>query len=235
MDGGADVFVLYGVRTLLHLDARDRSVDVTVDVFDMGSLDAAFGMYAAERAPDYHFISIGAEAYQNTGILNFVQDRYYVKLAGFGEGADAALETWARMFSARIGTNPALPALLALLPAEGRKPHSEQYIPNDPLGHPFLGPAYVAAYTVGEAESKLYLTLARDDADAHQRLKQLQEHFVSTGQCTPAPDLTPGAIRGQNSFEGTVIARTAGRYLLVLLNPVSGSERILTRAADNLN
>ncbi|UWZ83605.1 DUF6599 family protein [Occallatibacter riparius] len=235
MDGAADVFVLYGVRTLLHLDARDPSVDVTVDVFDMGSPDAAFGMYAAERAPDYHFISIGAEAYQNTGILNFVQDRYYVKLAGFGEGADAALETWARTLSSRIGANPALPSLLARLPAEGRKPHSEQYMPNDPLGHPFLGPAYVAAYSAGEAESKLYVTVARDDADALQRLKQLQEHFTRTGKCAAALDLAAGTIRGQNSFEGTVIARTAGRYLLVLLNPVSGNERILTSAADNLN
>lgn len=235
MDGAADVFVLYGVRTLLHLDARAQAVDLTVDVFDMGSPDAAFGMYAAERAPDYHFLSIGAEAYQNTGILNFVQDRYYVKLAAFGEGADAALETWARTLSARIGTNPALPALLARLPAEGRKPHSEQYMPNDPLGHPFLGPAYVAAYSAGEAESKLYVTLARDEADAHKRLKQLQEHFTRTGKCTPALDLAAGAIRGQNSFEGTVIARTAGRYLLVLLNPVSGNGRILTRAAESLN
>src|SRR5215472_15959353 len=46
MDGGADMFVLYGVRTLLHQDAKTGTVEVTADVFDMGTPDAAFGIYA---------------------------------------------------------------------------------------------------------------------------------------------------------------------------------------------
>ena len=37
MDGAADIFVLYGVKTMLHLDAKVRTVDVTVDIFDMGT------------------------------------------------------------------------------------------------------------------------------------------------------------------------------------------------------
>src|ERR1700761_9066461 len=87
MDGGADIFLLYGVRSLLHLDLRSRSADITVDIFDMGTADTAFGMYAAERSPDEPYISIGAEGYANKGALNFFQDRFYVKLQGFGEDA----------------------------------------------------------------------------------------------------------------------------------------------------
>ena len=60
MDGGADIFILYGVRTLLHQEFRAGEVDVTVDIFDMRSSDTAFGMYAAERAPNYRFVKIGA-------------------------------------------------------------------------------------------------------------------------------------------------------------------------------
>ena len=234
MDGAADVFVLYGVRTLLHLDARVNAVDVSVDIFDMATADTAFGMYAAERSPDYRFIAIGAEGYQNTDILNFVQDRYYVKLAGFGDGADVVLEAWARALSTRVGTNPALPALLAQLPQEHRKQHSEQYMPNAPLGHPFLGPAYVVAYAVDDRESKLFVTLARDKSDAQQRLKLLGEHFAETGQCKAAPDLGSGAIRVSNSFEGSAIALTQGRYLVLLMNPATGSEEILRGAVNAL-
>lgn len=234
MDGAADIFVEYGVRTMLHLDAQVKAVDVTVDVFDMGSSDTAFGMYAAERSPDYQFIHLGSEGYWNTGILNFVQDRYYVKLAGFGDGADAVLETFARAISTNIGTNPAIPALLAQLPTENRRPHSEQYMPNNPLGHPFLGPAYVVAYSSGDKESKLYVTLARDDADAQQRLKQLEEHFAKTGKCKAAPELGEGAIQGSNSFEGTVIARVKGRYLLLMMNPAARGEQQLRDAAERL-
>ena len=234
MDGGADIFVLYGVRTLLHQDFRAKEVDVTVDIFDMGSADTAFGMYAAERSPNYHFVTIGAEGYHDEGVLNFVQDRYYVKLAAFGTGADAVLAAFAGSLSARIGANPALPALLARLPSENRKPHSEQYMPKDPLGHPFLGPAYVVAYGAGDQETKLYLTLAADAADARQRLKQIAEHFSKTGQCKAAPELGEGAIRASNSFEGSVIALAKGRYVVLLLNPATGSERLLNAITNSL-
>jgi hypothetical protein len=234
MDGAADIFVLYGVHQLLHGDLRAKGADISVDVFDMGSADTAFGMYATERSPDFHFIAIGAEGYQYEGMLNFVQDRYYVKLLGFGDSADAVLETFARALSARIGANPALPALLSKLPGENRKPHSEQYMPADPLGHSFLGPAYMVAYTSGDQESKLFVTVARDAADAQQRLKQLEQHFIKTGHCETAPELGEGTIRASNSFEGGVIAQTKGRYLLLLVNPAKGSEQLLKNAAAGL-
>jgi len=235
MDGAADIFVLYGVRQMLHIDLRAQAADISVDVFDMGSADTAFGMYAAERSPDFHFIAIGAEGYQYEGMLNFLQDRYYVKLLGFGDGADATLETVARTLSARIGTGSTLPTMLAKLPRENRKPHSEQYIPNDPLGHSFLGPAYVAAYGSGDPESKLFVTMARDPGDAQQRLKQLEQHFTKTGKCEPAPELGEGAIQASNSFEGSILAETKGRYLILLVNPVNGSEQFLKAAAAGLD
>ncbi len=234
MDGAADIFVEYGVRTMLHLDATAKGVDIAVDVFDMGTPEIAFGMYAAERSPNYKFIAMGAEGYRNAGILNFLQDRYYVKLAAFGEGADSLLQSFARELSARIGAKPSLPLLLTRLPADNRKPRSEQYIPSNPLGHPFLSPAYVVAYSEGDQESKLYVTLARDEADARQRLTQLGEHFAKTGQSKAAPEIGEAAIRANNSFEGGVIALVRGRYLLLLMNPRASGEPLLKSAAERL-
>ena len=51
----------------------------------MGNPLNAFGVYAAERSPEYKYIPVGAEGYISEGVLNFVQDRFYVKLSGFGE------------------------------------------------------------------------------------------------------------------------------------------------------
>ena len=235
MDGGADIFVLYGMRTLLHQEFRAKAVDVTVDIFDMGSSDTAFGMYAAERSPNYRFVKIGAEGYKDEGVLNFLEDRYYVKLAGFGAGADTVLDAFAQSISARIGATPALPALLARLPLENRKPHSERYIPKDPLGHPFLGPAYVVAYASGDQEIELLVTLAQNETDARERLEQLAEHFRKTGKCEAAPELGKDAIRASNSFEGNVIARTKGRYLVLVVNPATAGERLLKETADGLD
>jgi hypothetical protein len=231
MDGGADIFLLYGVRTLLHLDLRAKAVDITVDIFDMGTPDTAFGMYAAERSPDEPYVSIGAEGYANKSALNFYQDRYYVKLTGFGDGADVMLDVLARAISARIGTTSAFPAILARLPAQNRKAHSEQYMPNDPLGHPFLGPAYVATYMLDGKENKVFVVVGRDEADARERFQQLKQNFVATGQCKDAPELGEGAIRASNSFEGSVIALTKGRYVVLILNPSAPGEGLLRKVA----
>jgi hypothetical protein len=235
MDGGADIYVLYDFQLLLHQEFKAKQAEVTVDVFDMGVPDNAFGMYASERSPNYEFISIGAEGYKNQGILNFLQGRYYVKLAAFGDGADVVLDQFAHALSASIAGSVEFPALLRQLPQVGRKPHSEQYLLKDPLGHSFLGPAYVASYNSGNVESTLLVSVAPNATEADERMKRLTEHFRKTGTCNPAPELGEGAIRASNSFEGRTLARTKGRYLVVLFSPTAAADSVFKDALQHLD
>src|SRR5208337_3427573 len=132
MDGGADIYLLYDFQVLLHQDLKSGQAELTVDIFDMGNAEDAFGIYAAERAPGYNFLDIGTEAYRNEGILNFLQDRYYIKLSGFGPGSDNLLEKFARVLAERIGGTRAFPSLLERIPQENRVKHSEQFTRKDP-------------------------------------------------------------------------------------------------------
>jgi hypothetical protein len=234
MDGGADAFLLYNFQVLLHQDLRVRDVDLSIDVFDMGTPENAFGMYASERSPDYHYISIGTEGYGDEGILNFLQGPYYVKLAGFGTGANSVLEQFAKAISAKIKNDASVPAALNLFPPANRKPHSEQFLLKDPLGHPFLAPAYLARYSFGQQEVTLLLSIADDSVQAQNRLNLLREHFKSTGECGPAPEFGDGAVRASNSFEGKAIAVVKGRYLVLLMNPVTGAETLLRQTVQAL-
>lgn len=234
MDGGADAFLMYDFQLLLHQDSKAKDVDISADLFDMGTPENAFGIYASERSPTYHFIALGTEGYDNEGILNFVQGRYYVKLAAFGTDANVVLEQFAKAIAARIKDKPVPPDALQLFPTENRKPHSEQYLLKDPLGHPFLGPAYLATYSWHDQESTLLLSVAPDSADAQKRIELLAEHFRSSGQCEPAPELGDGAIRGSNSFEGKVIARARGQYVVILLNPAAQAESTFAEAVRRL-
>ena len=233
MDGGADAFLLYDFKLLLHQDTRVKDADLSIDIFDMGTSENAFGMYASERSPGYHYISMGTEGYDNEGILNFLQGPYYVKLAAFGAGADTVLKETAASISQRIKTTAAFPPPFALLPVTNRKPHSEQFILKDPLGHPFLAPAYLARYNVAQQESTLLLSIAADPSDAQKRLQLLTAHFKSTGQCDPAPEFGDGAIRASNTFEGKAIATAKGKYLLLLLDPVA--DGLLKEALQRLD
>ncbi len=234
MDGASDMFLLYDVQMLLHQEYKSGPVDLTVDVFDMGTLESAFGMYASELSPQSEFLAIGAEAYRFENTLNFWQDRYYVKLSAFGEGAPPLVEQFARKVSAQIGGTPALPAVLSQLPQSHRKLHSEKYMRKDPLGHGYLSPAFAATYTFGDQESQLLVSVAPDAPEAQHRLQLLEQHFRTTGQCQPAPDLGDGAIRAANSFEGKLIAQVRGRYLVLLLNPVIASETLFKNTAADL-
>jgi hypothetical protein len=188
IDGGADVYLLYDFQVLLHQDFKAGTGDITADVYDMGKPEDAFGIYSAERSPKYNYIPVGAEGYRSNGVLNFFQDRYYVKLSGSGTSADVQLDQLARTLSTRIGGGRTAPPLLLKLPQLHRVPHSEQYIRKDPLGHAFLAPAYVVTYASTPKESKLLVSVANDAAGAKSHLDQLANHFKQTGECSPAPN-----------------------------------------------
>jgi hypothetical protein len=51
LDGGADAYLDYGLVALIHREFKAGSVDLTVDIYDMGDPLRAFGIYSAERSP----------------------------------------------------------------------------------------------------------------------------------------------------------------------------------------
>lgn len=234
IDGGADIYLLYGFKNLLHQDFKSGAAELTVDIYEMDKNEDAFGIYAAERSPAYKFIAIGVEGYRDKGVLNFLQDHYYVKLSGSGANADGLLDQFARLLSGRIGGTRTLPALLEKLPREHQVPHSEQYVRKDPLGHAFLAPAYIVPYAQGKQESKLVVSVANSPQDAKSRSEQLAKHFKESGECTSAPELGERGIRARNSYEGRLIARTQGRYVIALLNPPENGVEILKTVARSL-
>lgn len=236
IDGGADLYLLYDFKGLLHQDFKSGATELTVDVYEMSNPEDAFGIYASERSAGYKFVAIGAEGYRDKGILNFFEDRYYVKLSGSGSGAnvDPLLEQFARTLSSRIRGVRTLPPLLEKLPRERRVAHSEQYVKKDPLGHSFLAPAYVVTYVQGKQESKLVVSVAADAQGARSRANQLANHFKQSGESTSAPELGESGFRARNSFEGRVIARTHGRYLVALFNPEENGAQILNATAQSL-
>jgi hypothetical protein len=234
IDGGADIYLLYDFKTLLHQDFKSGAADLTVDIYELSNAEDAFGIYASERSPSYKFMALGAEGYRDKGILNFFADRYYVKLSGSGANVDALLDQFARLLSGRIGGVRALPALLEKLPRAHRVLHSEQYVKKDPLGHAFLAPSYIVTYGEGKQQSKLVVSVASDAPGAKSRADQLGKHFKQTGESSPAPELGEGGMRGKNSFEGRVIARTRGRYLIALFNPVENGPEVLKATAQSL-
>jgi hypothetical protein len=181
MDGGADIYLKYGLVAMVHREYKSAGVDMTVDVFDMGGPLPAFGIYSAERSPEYHFVDIGAEGYSSESTLNFLQGRYYVRLSAFGDGAAAALDSFARATSRSIGGDRSLPAPLDILPRENRVARSEKYVVEAPAGHEFLAPALTASYRFDGNVTSLVISLAADEHEAEQRVEKLRQYYSGSG------------------------------------------------------
>ncbi len=224
IDGGAQAFETYDMVAMVHCRHQAGEVETIVDIYDMGGLLNAFGVYSSERSPDQRFLDIGAEANATGFTLNFFQGPYYAKLSAFGEttGGGSSLESLAKIIERRIGEGKTMPARLSLLPREGLTPHSEKFVKRAPLGHRFLGPAYMGSY----GTSLLVLAEADDVTQAKEWAELLAAHFRETGKVAPWSG-APGAWRGWNDFEGEWLFLPRGRYTVILTSPPARPEALL--------
>lgn len=105
IDGGAASYHQHGFVALAHREYASKGAQVTVDLYDMGNELNAFGIYAAERSPESHFIAMGKEGYIDANILNFVQGPYYIKLSAFSDKqkVEPLMRAFAQDISRRIG------------------------------------------------------------------------------------------------------------------------------------
>ena len=235
-DGGADVYLDYGLVAMVHQEYKSSSTDFTLDIYNLGTPANAFGIYAAESSPDYRFLPIGAEGYGSNEILNFLQDEFYVKLSAFSdkEKTGPLLERFANSVSRRIGGSSSMPGFLCLFPERDLVSHSWKYIKKAPLGHEFLAPAVLASYRLGGNETTLVVSKAVDASAAAIRVKKLQEYFQRTGRTIPLPALAPTAFSGSNQLEGQAVFFAEGSYAILCLNPPPQPELFLKAVQDRI-
>jgi hypothetical protein len=236
IDGAADAFLSFDLVAMAHQEYRVKDADMTVDIYDMGKPLNAFGIYAAERSPSYHFLLVGTEGYVSDFILNFFQGEFYVKLSAFSNNGGSApdLVPVAQAISARIGTEKSMPAALSILPAEHRVAKSEKFVNKAPLGHDFLAPVIEASYLVEGKQVLLLISKASDAAGATERVQQLRDYFSGSGKLGPGPAFVPGGFRGSNQYEGEVVFFSRGAYAVLCVNPPPQPEPFLKAVLDHL-
>jgi hypothetical protein len=168
IDGAADLFFSYGFVDL-HT-ARYTGVDgstVRVEVYRNNSRDNTFGIYSAERYPDYCFISVGTQGYVEDGVLNFFGGLYYVKITTqkSGEAGRAAMSLIARKVDKALEGEKPWPPALALFPQEGKVSNAEGYIAENFLGYKFLRSVFTAEYDRG-ARYRLFIIVLNSADEA---------------------------------------------------------------------
>lgn len=128
MDGGAEVYLAFDlrqVRARKYVGPQDK--ELTLDVYDMGSAEEAFGVFSCDREDPA--AGIGQGSTYGFGLLRFHQGRYFVTVmtAEEDEASGRAVLDVGRAVAAALGPPGPVPALLGVLPKAGLRPDRTSY------------------------------------------------------------------------------------------------------------
>ena len=204
IDGAAESYLAYSfVELQVGEYIGPESVAVRVEIYRHADGDNAFGIYSMERAPDYSFIEVGAQGYQEEGVLNFLTGNYYVKLSTHQKGSAAALRSIAVHIDTSLAGGSMLPAGLNRLPSEGRRQNTEGYVGQSFLGYGFLHGAFTARYDGGLQLFVMEYPTADSAAGALRR-------FLSVA---PGTQAGPDRYRVSDPNNGPIAIARSGAFL----------------------
>lgn len=211
IDGAADLYLLYGFQDLHIVRYMNAdSAEIKIELYRHSTSTNAFGMYSQERDTAYHFIEMGTEGYMQDGVLNFLTGTYYIKLSTFqsGEPTQKAMRMLAQEIDAKLNQKHEIPAELQYFPAEGRIPHTEQYVAQSFLGYSFLNNVFTASCRLENQTYRMFL-IASTEKKAADLILNAYTHAVGNENITP---LGNGVFKIHDVNNGYLVAAVVDRF-----------------------
>ena len=239
INGAGEVYRSYAFSQVVVARYERPGIDAfSVELFDMGNAEDAYGVFSYAREQEEMGIGGGFE--RRGSILCFWQDRYYVCVAAEERADDtgALLEEIARGISAQLPPPGAPPPLVSMLPSEGLIPHSERFFHlHQTLNYNYylvrenvlnLSPdtdALMARYQPGS--TYLLVIVYQNEGAAADALSSFRSQIL------PAAGSAETVEREEGKFTTTA---QRGRFVVVVLDAVSAEAADSLRQAtlDNL-
>lgn len=216
IDGGADVYIEYGFQQVSTVELVNDNGSIIVDIYEMKTPEGAFGMYARERAPTYHYINVGADGYHEGVALIFYQANFYIKLTAFTDDAQTkdALPKIARLVSRKIGSNRKQPALLLFFPEQGKEKHTETFEMKKYLGQTALRETYTMRFHIQGKKFTAFLCSTASPAAAAMRMQSLRASLMSVGSSDRFVEgLGDAILTGKHREAQEIVFVRKGKYI----------------------
>lgn len=218
LNGAAERYLSYGFVQALHvryeIEGDDRS-GITLDLYDMGSDQGAFGIFSMGRRRNSPAFDWGAEGSAAGNAAQAWRGRIFVHgVADYEEpNAVSALHGMIRDVTGKTPGEGSRPVVLGPLPDHGLMPRSEQYVAADLLGHSFLPGGVLATYRIDGHEARLFFSDLGSAARAGEAVVLLEDRMVMRidVHSTPSPGAGGFSYSDPEAGSGTVIA--AGRFV----------------------
>jgi hypothetical protein len=206
MNGNAEGYLLYEFRRMTGVTCRSGEDSILIDISEMASPEMAYGIFSANRHPNYEVIKIGAAGQIMERRATFVKGSYYVELAASPEKDHRkTLEAFARRLEAQLPGATEPPAALGWFPRDELEADSVRMVPQSVLGLRLLRRGYVANYAFGRA----FLVPEESPEAAAALLAKLKARW---GEAAPL-EVAEEAYAGTDRMLGRMCAARKGRYL----------------------
>jgi hypothetical protein len=238
INGGADMYVEYGFRKLIHAEYRkpsDPRVTLTIDLYDMAAPANAFGIYAYERGDRPSNEAVGDEGILSTTSIAFRRAGFYVKIETNDlSGASArAAKPLALRIAALIPGPPGKVGALDRFPDEGRVPGSARLVPRAPAGLEPVGRAFLADYVRAGRKGTLFFSGPESGERGRPDFEGLRKELETRWTV----EARPGALsaRGKESND-VLVVREAGPHLIGIRGDLDVAEagKLLDALQNNL-
>ena len=227
LNGGAEVYLDYGFKTLLIGEyKRPEHAKITLYVFDMGRAADAFGVFTHEQEGED--AQIGEDSDYADGLLRFWKGKYFVSVFAPRPSAPVkrAILELGKAVAQRIKHRGKRPELISWLPRTSLKPRSVRYLhthqtlrhhlsvgPGNPLGLSRRTDVVTAEYASGSTRTAALVVVYPDAARASKAFQQLMAIKPDKARPGGPPPVRPHA-------------RACGRVLAAVFAPDPAQVRL---------
>ncbi len=225
VNGQAELYFKYGFRKsvfAVYQSKKSREDQIEVDIYEMGSVLQAFGVFSRFRNEDRPG-GFGLESSLDDHSAFFYQGKYLVILYA-PEPNQEILKQFCKLISLKVSDPSPPPREISYFPKNGLKPGSIQYFSEGLLGHQFLGGGFQGAYVKkagGQAgdekkELKLFLALFQNSQKANNALRDFKDDLSKKGKLSSRSmaESETAALKGEDPYQGKVLVVQKGSYLL---------------------
>jgi hypothetical protein len=225
INGQAELFFKYGFQKSIFANYQDRKNphhQVELDIYDMGTVLQAFGIFSRFREEDRPG-GFGLDSYLDDQSILFYKGRYFVMLFAT-QPHSPALKRFATLIALNITDPSPPPQEIAYFPKDGLKLGSIQYFTEGLLGHQFLKRGFQGTYLensktdmkVEEKEFHLFIAIFKNTQESTEALRIYKDHLSKKGKVHSegSSPLGSSALQGIEPYKGKVTVLHRGVYLL---------------------
>jgi hypothetical protein len=199
------------------VNRRNPELWIVADVYKMGSLIDAFGIYSNYRKTNASWVTIGAEGFVSSSQLMFYQDKYFVRIQATGTTSleqDTFLVCGSAV-SQKLPSNAGPPRELEILRIPEVVPKSERYIAKSLLGYAFFRRGVIADTILEGEQVQVFLVSEDSQDDARKAVDRYRSYLKAEGKdihLSETADLI--SMAAVDPLYGGVFVEQSGRYII---------------------